>query len=204
MKVQKDELVQLRSIKIENETKISFLDERLLYLKYEVEIKLNTISEQDKKLQTQSDLIDKREQQIKDYDQQINSLRLIKEADHAMIEGLQSEKTHLELALAENKKLKDQYFKKSEEVQNNYSTLFREINAIQKDKVEIDEIKKDRDERIDALRIELENLTNVYDDLCKENSALIVNCKNQKEELDRYEFDHTKLAANLNIANNVR
>ena len=39
---------------------------------------------------------------IKDKDQQLNQLQLVQESEKALINGLQSEKKHLELTLREN------------------------------------------------------------------------------------------------------
>ena len=46
---------------------------------------------------------------IKDKDQQLNQLQLVQESEKALINGLQSEKKHLELTLRENQTLKEQY-----------------------------------------------------------------------------------------------
>lgn len=55
-----------------------------------------------------------------------------------------------------------------------YQNLFREINEIQKDKVSIDEIKVDRDQRIDKLRGELNEVTEDLERVNKEHAALEV------------------------------
>ena len=60
----------------------------------------------------------------------MNTHRLKIEALEATITGLEAEKTHLELSLAENRQLKDQYYEKSEVSQQKYQTLFDELNAI--------------------------------------------------------------------------
>ena len=78
------------------------------------------------------------------------------------------------------------------------------MNDIRKDKAAIDEIKRDRDDRLNALRNEIEELNEKHDDLIKDKSALDVKHHHQEQELERYQADYMKLTANLNMANNVR
>jgi len=46
--------------------------------------------------------------------------------------------------------------------------------TLQKDVVSIDEIKKDRDDRITSLRLELDTTSKSFDDLSKSNASLEV------------------------------
>ena len=63
-----------------------------------------------------SAVIEERNLTIKDLQQQITNLQLKQEAEQALINGLMSEKQHLELGLKENKTLKDQYSDKCEQL----------------------------------------------------------------------------------------
>lgn len=126
----KNELVHLRALKVEHEAKIGFMNERTLSLSQEVSAKFEKIGGLEQKTQTQAETIEKKDFKIKDLEQSVNALRLIKEADVAVIQGLEIEKKHLELSLEENKLLKQQYFDKGEEIQSKYSTLFKEISDI--------------------------------------------------------------------------
>jgi len=47
---------------------------------------------------------------------------------------------------------------KCEQVQEMYETLFKEAQTFKRQVVGVDEIKKDRDERVAALRVEIEQL----------------------------------------------
>lgn len=87
-----------------------------------------------------------------------------------MIKGLKSEKEHLNLSLEESQKMKDQYKKKGDEMLKKYNGCFDELSLILQDKVGIDQIKKDRDERINALRDEFDYLNTKHDDLMKNYS----------------------------------
>jgi len=60
--------VTLRSLRIDHESKISFQEERLTHLKSEMEVKLATIQEQDSKILSLTDTIEKKEYTIKDMD----------------------------------------------------------------------------------------------------------------------------------------
>lgn len=76
--------------------------------------------------------------------------------------------------MAENSSLKDQYREKNEFLQTKFEDLFRESEAIKREVVSIDELKKDRDTRIDALRKEIDDLTAQNESVVKENGALLV------------------------------
>ena len=114
------------------------------------------IKDKDQKIIDLQEDIQKKDYDLKSYDQRLNNYRLKEDADLATIKGLESEKLHLELSLAENRQLKDQYFEKSEISQQKYQELFDQLNNIQKEIVAVDELKRDRDERIGALRDELD------------------------------------------------
>ena len=79
-------------------------------------------------------------------------MKLIEESEKAMINALTSEKRHLELTLAENITLKDQFRNKCDQLNESYEKLFQEAQESKRLLVGIDEIKKDRDERIEILR----------------------------------------------------
>jgi len=70
--------------------------------------------------------------------------------------------------------MKDKYYERSEIKQREYQELLEKHNLVQKDVVAINEIKRDRDERISAFREELDELQTEYDELSKANSALVV------------------------------
>jgi hypothetical protein len=70
--------------------------------------------------------------------------------------------------------MKDKYYERSEIKQREYQELLERHNLVQKDVVAINEIKRDRDERISAFREELDELQTEYDELSKANSALVV------------------------------
>lgn len=88
--------------------------------------------------------------------------------------GLQSEKAHLELTLKENMTLKEQYKSKCEQVQTLYENLFKESQVFKRQIVGVDEIKKDRDRRVANLREEIETLTKKNDKMGSDHAALVI------------------------------
>ena len=60
------------------------------------------------------------------------------------------------LTLKENLALKEQYKMKCDQVQEMYEKLFKEAQTFKRQIVGVDEIKKDRDERVAALRTEID------------------------------------------------
>lgn len=130
IETQKEELVDLRTLKIEQETQISYFTEKLKHAQIDCAAKQSIIASQENKLLSQNEQILKKESELKNMDQKFNAYRLKLEASEAAITNLKGEKEHLELSLAENKKLKERYFKKSEEVQAKYQDIHKELNEV--------------------------------------------------------------------------
>lgn len=59
-------------------------------------------------------------------------------------------------------------------MQGKYESLFKESESYKRQLVGIEELRKDRDNRIAALRSEIEGLTSVNEETTKENSKLVV------------------------------
>ena len=100
--------------------------------------------------------------------------------------------------------LKEQYKSKCEQVQTLYEDLFKESQVFKRQIVGVDEIKKDRDRRVAALREEIEILTKKNDKMGSDHAALVIQHKSVKDELIRYREDYKKLSENLKMANEVR
>ena len=81
--------------------------------------------------------------------------------------------------------MKDQYKKKGDEMLKKYNSCFDELSLILQDKVGIDQIKKDRDERITQLRDEFDDLNTKHDDLMKDYSQQNVSYVTVKEKYDQ-------------------
>ena len=152
------EVINLRALKIEHESKINYQEERIKSLNAENEQKIRAHQVMEQKLLKALETIEEKNLQIKDTEQKVNQLILIQESEKALINGLQSEKAHLELTLKENMALKEQYRMKCDYVQEMYEVLFKEAQTFKRQIVGVDEIKKDRDQRVNALRLEIEQL----------------------------------------------
>ena len=111
---------------------------------------------------------------------------------------------HLELSLAENRQLKDQYFEKSEISQQKYQELFDQLNSIQKEIVAVDELKRDRDERIGELREELDKISQLHDALLKNYSQLKVQHETVSTENESLRSDVKSMTDNMTLTNQIR
>jgi len=100
--------------------------------------------------------------------------------------------------------LKEQYKMKCDQVQQMYEALFREAQTFKRQIVGVDEIKKDRDERVSALRMEIDQLQGQLDVLTSEHAALKVHKKSLSEDFMRLNDDYKTLQSNLNLSNDVR
>lgn len=171
---QKKELIMLRSVRIDQETKLAVQDEKIRIQENLITEKMKKISDLEQQVGKLNEEVDVKQLKLKEVEQVVNQMKLKIEAAEAINDNRLNEIHHLEMQLKENKELKQKYFDKSEEVQIKQQELYKQLNAIQRDKVAIDEIKRDRDDRIVQLRAELDSLNRKYDDLNKNHSALNV------------------------------
>lgn len=100
--------------------------------------------------------------------------------------------------------MKDKFYERSEVKQKEYQILLEKFNVVQKDVVAINEIKRDRDERIKALRDELDATTKHFEELTGANSALVVQYEHQKSQYESLKIDYDRLVDNLSVANKIR
>lgn len=70
--------------------------------------------------------------------------------------------------------------------------------------VGVQEIKRDRDDRLDILRSELEELTLKFDKLDKEHTSLRVNHEHVSEEYKTIKVDYDSVSEKLRLSNKVR
>ena len=113
-----------------------------------------------------------------------------------------SERLTIELDLT--KQMRDQFCDQLEDVSSKYKELLQNYNIIQKDYVAIDELKRDRDARINMLRGELTELSEKHDTLLKENAALKIRHDTCLQELEDLKREDEKLVVQLEQANVVR
>ena len=100
--------------------------------------------------------------------------------------------------------MKEQYKMKCDQVQEMYEKLFKEAQTFKRQIVGVDEIKKDRDERVAALRTEIDQLQGQLDKLTSEHAALKVHSKSINEEYIRLNDDLKSMQINLNMSNKLR
>ena len=126
------------------------------------------------------------------------------EANQALIDGLTSEKYHLELSLNEANDQRVQYREKSERLQKLNEDMFNEMQDYKMQLVGVQEIKKDRDDRIDRLRAELDALTRKYDILEREHTSMKVNYQHIQDEHATLKADYDNVSEKLHLSNKVR
>ena len=85
-----------------------------------------------------------------------------------------------------------------------YENLFKEAQNYKREMVGVEEIKKDRDERVEELRVEIDSLQNKYDKEYSEHQSLKITFKNLKDEYARITKEFNTLSDNLKLTNVVR
>jgi hypothetical protein len=104
-------------------------------------------------------VIEKRNLEIKEAEHKANQAVIVQDTEKTITNALKVEKKHLESSLRENTELKEIYRTKNEELQQKYEEIFKECEHFKRQIVGIDELRKDRDERLEQLRKEIEELT---------------------------------------------
>ena len=156
---QNDELLLLRSNKIDNEATISFQAEKIKTLQLECEQKQKQSRDLENKLTAAHGTIEKRNIDIKEAEYRANQATIVQDTEKMLVAALKVEKKHLESSLKENTELKDAFRAKNEDLQIKYEEIFKECEHYKRQLVGIDELRKDRDERLEQLRKEIEDLT---------------------------------------------
>jgi hypothetical protein len=87
-------------------------------------------------------------------------MKMVEESEKALLNALTSEKRHLELSLKESENVKEQYKIKCDESQASFENLFKEVMVLKRQKIAVDEIKRDRDQRLKLCRDEIDYLEN--------------------------------------------
>ena len=93
---------------------------------------------------------------------------------------------------------------KCDQVQEMYENLFKEAQTFKRQIVGVDEIKKDRDERVKALRLEIDILQGQLDKMTSEFAACKVHANSINEDYVRLNEAYKALDANLKLSNRVR
>jgi len=82
--------------------------------------------------------------------------------------------------------------------------LFKEAESYKRQIVGIEELRKDRDSRVEALRCEIEELTAVNEEVVKTNASLSVKFNSIEQLHSKLEDDYARVNEHLSLANNVR
>ena len=121
-----------------------------------------------------------------------------------LVNALRVEKKHLESTLKENVELKETFRAKNDELQLKYEEIFKECEHYKRQVVGIDELRKDRDERLGQLRKEIDDLTQKNETLEKTNAKLDVNNQSLKQTTAKVQAELADLTQQLQMANQVR
>lgn len=109
------------------------------------------------------------------------------------IQTLTQDKERLEIELELTKQMREQFCDQLEDVSKKYKDLLTAHNIIKKDFVAIDELKKDRDYRINQLRAELEELSSKHEQLSRDHAALTVRHESTQKELNDLKSEDERL-----------
>lgn len=85
-----------------------------------------------------------------------------------------------------------------------HEEVFLEMQEYKKQLVGIQEIKKDRDDRIEKLREEFESVSKNFERLDKDYTTLKISNEHTVEEFEQMKLDYENVAEKLKVSNKVR
>ena len=88
-----------------------------------------------------------------------------KDSEKALINSLIAERDHLRINLKENVEMKEKFKLTSEKLEDDMNKMFKELVNLRRDKIGVDEIKKDRDARVKSMRAEITCVSNALEEI---------------------------------------
>jgi len=119
-------------------------------------------------------------------------------------EGLKGEKQHLELELQETKQLQSIYEKKCASLLEELNSVNQDFQESKREIIGFNEVKREREERIDKLKTELRELKVAHEELDLKHGALKVNYEKASEQAATTKKDLDDVIEKLHITNKVR
>lgn len=150
------------------------MSERIKALNIESEQRLKQVNDLEERLVAAHNTIEERNLQLREIETRSSQVELQQQSEQSLIQSLQTEKKHLEEALSENMKLKEQYRDKVTVLTARMEEVFKDSENSKRQLIGIDELRKDRDARIGALRKEIDELTVKFETTENLNAALEV------------------------------
>ena len=139
---------QLKVVRNELETKLTYADERTKFLKNDLQIKNTQVTELEMKFSKTQEDLDNARFRYHDAQRTVTELNLKIDASNSEIESLKNERHHLDMACKETRQLKDTIEKKFNKCEEEKYELLRLYQEARREVLGFDEIRKEKDSHI--------------------------------------------------------
>lgn len=119
-------------------------------------------------------------------------------------DSLTAEKDHLTLELKETRDLEKSYETKCGELIKQLNEVESDYQRVRKTMTGHEELRKEREERIERLKVELEELREKHDRLEIEHGTLVINYEKVSDQLDSATKELDETTEKLHVTNKVR
>ncbi|CDW73527.1 UNKNOWN [Stylonychia lemnae] len=204
MEEQATEIIILKTIKAENESKIQLLEEKKNTQEREIGLKNKLVQDMEdrmKKIQDENDLV---KYQIHDQSKQLTEQRLRIDCLDTRIEGLQSDKLHLEITLKESRDFKKVYEDKNEELKQKLLDLMEEYNGLRQRLVGHEESLKNCNEKIELQKDQISKLKYDCAQFEKQNGTMRIELEKLNEMYKSTKHDLEDAVERLHLTNRMR
>ena len=158
------ELVDLKAERVEFKSQIFQLTQRAKASETEVESREVQVTEQSAKIERLQEQVEEANELIAGREHLLHERGMAEQTLRKENDALKSQVNHLELIVKENRLVNAEYQEVAEAATQKYQEMQVELNSKMRDIVTVESIKKDRDERIAALRADVEKLERQMED----------------------------------------
>eukprot|EP00347_Sterkiella_histriomuscorum_P012772 403367281 len=201
---QATDIIHLKVIKAENENKIHLLEEKKATMEREVNLKNNLVAEIEKRMKETQDESDLNKYQIHEQSKELTEQRLKIDCLETKVEGLISEKQHLEIGLKEEQTFRQIFEDKNLELKDKYSDLLNEHNELRQRLVGFEETVKNANERIEQQRDKIIEYKKTCELFEQQNGTMRVELEKLNELYRSTKNDLDEAIDRLHLINRVR
>lgn len=208
LNTKKIEIIQeLNEIKVEfaeQETKLSYDREKIIALSRENEIKVNQVKELLEKTAEMQEKYDRLQYQyqltLKNGSEQKLSIDVL----NSQIQALKNEKTHLRQNEVESRMLKETFETKLNETTEELKTIKETLQISEREVLGFNEIRKEREERIEKLKQELDHLKVIHKKTDSNLARSTLDLEKANNQLETLKKEYAQVVEKLKKINKAR
>ena len=199
-----EQLNKMKAEHAEQNTKMAYDREKILALERENRIKVDQVSDLLNKTSEMQEKFDKLQYQYQLSLKQISEQKLGIDVYTSQIQTLKNEKTHLRQSEVESRMLKEVFEEKLRETSEELKKTTEQLQLSQREVLGFSEIKKEREERIDKLKSDLDTMTVNYHKTDAELTKTKIDLDKTTIQLASIQIEYTNTVEKVKKINKAR